>query len=115
MVRINVAAVNALYSLLLFSTAPNDHFYLKPTIEDRFVLTHIHVPIIMSVTSFHFASQFFYRYVERKDLKVNIRHNTVYLFSLYCQNLNLVHDINYNYYLSVQCVGTCISPYAVTS
>ena len=44
--------------------------------ESRFVLSHVDVQICW-LTSFSFASQFFYRYVEKKDLKVTIRNTTI--------------------------------------
>ena len=67
------AAATAFCSLLLFFfTAPIGHIYCKQsTTENGFVLSHMHVQICR-LTSFHFASQFFfYRYVEKK---VKIRH-----------------------------------------
>ena len=66
------------FTVVVFFTAPIKHVYCKqPTIESRFVLSHMHVQICQ-LTSFHFASQFFYRYVEKKDLKVKLKHSTVY-------------------------------------
>ena len=66
------AAAATLYSLLFFFfTAPIDHVYwTQTTTESRFALSHMHL-LICLLTSFHFASQFFYRDVE-KDLKVKI-------------------------------------------
>ena len=41
------------------------------TTEIRFVLSHLHVQTCL-LTSFHFTSQIFFRYVEKKSLKVKI-------------------------------------------
>ena len=60
-----------------FSTVPIDHVYwTQSTTESRFVLSHMHVQIYW-LTSFSFASQFFYRYVGKKYLKVTIRNTTI--------------------------------------
>ena len=94
--------------LLFFFTAPFDHVYwMQTTTENRFVLSHMHVQICL-LSSFRFASQFFFcRYVEKNYLKVTIRHTcTTMLENFVLSELNLVHQIDWNFYLSVQCVAT---------
>ena len=74
--------------LLLFSIALIDHVYWTHTTKkNRFVLSHMHVQNCQLTTcSFNFAAWFFYSHVEKKDLKVKLKHSTVYCITLHCQN-----------------------------